>query len=110
MAKSFGVTSTGGYGVLQTLSEGSSAEKAQARGVSGKVEDEVAYSVMQRASAEFIEDTGSASDPTKAGTSLQIGSLTALIVDIEAQEENTGYKRGTVSIEVPDGATQAPYA
>jgi len=110
MAKSFGVTSTGGYGILQSLREGSTAEKAEARSVRGKVTDEIAYSRTLMASAEFVCDTETAEDAFAAGTSLTIGALTALITNVEVNETNTAFQSGSVSIEMKDDATQVEYS
>ena len=110
MAPSFGVTSTGGYGVLQEVSRGSSAEKAEVRSAAGKVTNEQAYSVTHRANANFVVDGETGTDGNNAGISITIGSLTALITDNETTEVNTDYKRGTVSIEKKDAATQVAYA
>jgi hypothetical protein len=111
MAKTFGVTSSGGYGILQTVTQGSTAEKAQARGTTGKVEDAKAYSVTHTATAEFVADTVTNPDDfSAAGTSLTIGDVTGLITSVEVTESNTDYVQGTVSIEVADGATQVAYS
>jgi hypothetical protein len=110
MAASFGVTSTGGYGVLQEVTRGSSAEKAEYRDDDGKVLGEQAYSVTHTASANFVIDGATGADGDKAGTALTIGDLTALITSHEVTESNTDYKRGTVAIEKKDAATQAAYS
>lgn len=109
MALSFGVTSTGGYGVLQTVTRGSTAEKAEARDETGKVTDEIAYSRTSTAQADFVADTATAENAYAAGTSLTIGDLTGLITDVSVNETNADYKRGSVSIEKKDAATQVAY-
>ena len=110
MAKSFGVTSTGGYGILQSLSESSAAEKAEVRGADGKVTDEIAYSRTDQATAEFVCDSGTAENAFAAGTSLTIGALTALIASVNVDESNTDFQRGSVTIEKKDAATQVAYS
>ena len=107
MGKSFGVTSTGGYGVLQELSENAKADKAEARDATGKVTDEKAYSVTKTASAVGVFDGDT---PAEAGTSLTIGGLTGLITDVGTQEKNTDYKRINVAIEKKDSSTQVAYS
>lgn len=107
MSRVFGVTSTGGYGILQELTEGSTAEKAQARGTTGKVEAEIAYSVTRTASARGIfNGTG----PGTAGTALTIGSLSGLITDAGITESNTGYKEVNAAIEKADNSSQTGYS
>ena len=107
MALSFGVTSTGGYGVLQSLSETETAEIADARDESGKVTDQKAYSKTSEATAEGIFNGDSLGG---AGTSLTIGSVTGLITNQGIAESNTGYKTVSVSIQKKDSATQVAYS
>jgi len=107
MALSFGVTSTGGYGVLQSLSESSTAEIAEARDENGKVTDQKAYSKTNEATAEGIFDGDSVAD---AGASLTVGSLTGLITSVSKTESNTDYKRVSVTIQKKDAATQSAYS
>lgn len=108
MSLVFGVTSTGGYGVLQSLSETETAEIAEARDAGGKVTDMKAYSKTKEASADFLFDDTDVM--AGAGTSLQVGSVTGLITSISKSEENTGYKKGTVTVQTKDSATLAAYA
>lgn len=111
MAKQFGVTSTGGYGVLQEVTKASSAEIAEARSSVGKVTDEQAYSRTLTANATFVSDGGTGeTDGNKAGTSLTIGGVTGLITSDEVTESNVDYKRGTVAIQKKDAATQVAYS
>jgi hypothetical protein len=107
MALSFGVTSTGGYGVLQSLSTNGTAEIAEARNSTGKVTDQKAYSITQEATAEGLFDGDTIADP---GTSLAVGGVTGLITNVGTTETNTEYKRVTVTVQKKDAATQAAYA
>lgn len=110
MAKTFGVTGGGAYGVLQSVSESSTAEKAEARDKDGKVTDEIAYSRTSQATAEFVCDTATAENPFAAGTSITIGTLTALITSVNVDQSNTDFERGSVTIEKKDAATQVAYS
>lgn len=107
MALVFGVTSTGGYGVLQSLTETQTAEVAEARNESGKVTDQIAYSKTHEVTAEglFNGDTLGG-----AGSSLTAGSLTGLILSQTVSETNTGYKTVSVTIQKKDSATQVAYS
>ena len=107
MALSFGVTSTGGYGVLQSLSETGTPEIAEARNAGGKVTDQKAYSITKEATAEGIFDGDTIADP---GTSLAVGNVTGLITNVSTTESNTDYKRVSVTVQKKDNATQAAYA
>jgi hypothetical protein len=103
MALSFGVTSTGGYGVLQSLSETQTAEIADARDATGKVTDQQAYSKTAEATAEGLFNGDSLGG---AGTSLTIGSVVGLITNQSITETNTDYKRVSVTVQKKDSATQ----
>lgn len=104
----FGVTSTGGYGVLQSLQETESVEIAEGRDADGKVTDQKAYSKTSEAQSEGLFDTGDS--VAGAGTSLTIGSLTGLITNKQVSEENTGYKKISVTVQKKDSATQVAYS
>lgn len=103
MALSFGVTSTGGYGVLQSLSETETAEIADARGEDGLITDQQAYSKTAEATAEGLFNSDTLGG---AGTSLTIGSVTGLITNQSITETNTDYKRVSVTVQKKDSATQ----
>lgn len=103
----FGVTSTGGYGILQSLSETETAEIAEGRSALGKVTDQKAYSKTVEATAEglFNGDTLGG-----AGTSLQIGSVTGLITNQSKGQTNTGYQTISATVQKKDAATQVAYS
>jgi hypothetical protein len=107
MALSFGVTSTGGYGVLQSLTYTQTAEIAEARNAYGRVTSQEAYSKTREATAEglFNEDVLDG-----AGASLTVGSVTGLITNQSLTEANTDYKRVSVTVQVKDSATQTAYS
>ena len=107
MATSFGVTSTGGYGILQSLSETGTAEIAEARGEDGKVQEMKAYSVTKEASTEGIFDGDTVAEP---GTQLVVGSVTGLITNIQQNETNTDFKRVSVTVQKKDAATLSAYS
>ena len=107
MAVSFGVTSTGGYGVLQSLSESTTAEIAECRDEDGLVTNQQAYSRTAEATTEGVFDSDSLSG---AGASLTIGTLTGLITSESFTETNTDYKRVTVTVQKKDSATQVALA
>lgn len=107
MSLSFGVTSTGGYGVLQTLSETQTPEIVEARNAAGKVTNMKAYSKTFEATAEglFNGDTLGG-----AGAQLTIGSVTGLITNQQKSEENTGYQRISVTVQTKDSADLEVYS
>jgi hypothetical protein len=107
MATSFGVTSTGGYGILQSLSETGTPEIAEARAATGKVQEMKAYSVTKEATAEGIFDGDSIAEP---GTQLAVGSVTGLITNIQTNETNTDFKRVSVTVQKKDAATLSAYS
>lgn len=107
MTRSFGVTSTGGYGVAQSVKKQTTAEIAEARDALGKVTDQVAYSKTTEVTQEFIYD---GTDPDEAGDSVTIAGVTGLITNSSTDEENTGYKKGSVTIQKKDSATQEAYS
>lgn len=103
MATSFGVTSTGGYGVLQSVTTRSTAEIAEARSALGAVTDQKAYSHTKEVSFEAVY---SGSDPAVAGTLLTIGGITnGVITSSETRETNTDYKRISCTVQKKDSAT-----
>ena len=106
MAVSFGVTSTGGYGVLNSLNVRNSAETAECRDELGKVTDMTAYSVTKEASFESVYD-GDDPDP---GTSVTIGSVTGILTSSEVRESNTDYKRISGTVILKDSATVVGYS
>lgn len=106
MALSFGVTSTGGYGVLQSVSQNETVEIAEARGADGKITDQIAYSKTYEATAEGIFNGDTLSG---AGAVITVGSLTGLVTSQSVSETNTGYKTVSVTIQKKDSATQAEY-
>ena len=107
MAVTFGVTSTGGYGVLNTLSETQTAEIAECRNALGKVTDQKAYSKTLEATSEGVFNGDSLAG---AGTSLKIGSVTGLITSQQKSESNTDYQRISVTVQKKDAASQAAYS
>jgi len=103
----FGVTSTGGYGMLQNFSKSSSAEIAEARDENGLATDEQAYSRDIEYSSEGIFDGDTV---LEAGAAITMGSETVLIRNVSENETNTGYKRVSVTAGVKDSATQVALA
>ena len=107
MALSFGVTSSGGYGVLNSLTETYTSEIAEARNKLGKVTDQQAYSVTSEATAEGLFNGDSLAS---AGTSLTIGSVTGLITNLSKTQTNTDYQKVSVTVSKKDAATQTGYS
>ncbi len=107
MALSFGVTSTGGYGVLQSVNTTSSAEIADARNAVGKVTDQHAYSKTNEVSAEALF-TGETL--AEAGAELTVGGLAGLITNISKSESNTDFQRVSVTVQKKDAATLSAYS
>jgi len=107
MALSFGVTSTGGYGVLQSVNTTSSAEISDARNEVGKVTDQHAYSKTNEVSAEALFNGEALAE---AGAELTVGGLAGLITNISKSESNTDFQRVSVTIQKKDAATLSAYS
>ena len=106
MTLSFGVTKTAAgitAGLLQSVEEGQTGERAEARTAAGAVAAITAYSRTKTASAEFIVDSGDTLPD--AGDSVVIGGTTGLCTDVSSREENTGFKSGRIAVETKDSAT-----
>lgn len=108
MAYSFGVTSTGGYGALQSVTESQTAELAEVRDESGKIVEQKAYSKTVETAFEGVFD--SEDTPAGAGASLTVGSNTGLITSQEITENNDNYKRISGTIQKKDSASQVAYS
>lgn len=107
MSLSFGVTSTGGYGVLQSVNTTSSAEIAEARNAVGKVTDQHAYSKTNEVSAEALFNGETLAE---AGAELTVGGLAGLITNISKSESNTDFQRVSVTVQKKDAATLSAYS
>lgn len=103
MALTFAITSTGGYGVLQSVEKTETADIADARGADGKVTDSKAYSKTTTVKADGLFNGDSLGG---AGTSLTVATVTGLIKTITKSESNTDYQKVSVEIEKKDSATQ----
>lgn len=106
MAVSFGVTSTGGYGVLNSMNMRYTTETAECREELGKVTDMIGYSVTKEASFEAVWN---GSDPV-AGASVTIGPITGILTSAEVRESNTDYKRISGTVQTKDAATVVAYS
>lgn len=107
MSLSFGVTSTGGYGVLQSATKTSTAEIADARNAEGKVTDQKAYSKTNEVSAEALFNGETLAE---AGAELTVGGLAGLITNISKSESNTDFQRVSVTVQKKDAATLSAYS
>ncbi len=101
MAVSFGVTSTGGYGVAQSVKIRTQAEIADARNEVGLVTNQQAYSRTKEVTQEFLYN---GTEPDAAGETVEIAGMTGLITESETSQTNTAYKTGTVTIQKKDSA------
>lgn len=111
MGRTFGCTSSSsGSGmamVVNSITKRSSAEKAQARGTTGKVTDETFYSRERSHQASGLID---GTHTVLAGASITVAGLTAIVSEESKQETNTGYQTCDVTVTKADGATQVPYS
>ena len=107
MALSFGVTLTGGYGVLQSAGKTSTAEIAEARNEVGKVTDMKAYSRTNEGTSEGIFDGDTVAD---AGAELTVAGVAGLITNVSVNESNTDYKRVSVTVQTKDAAVLSAYS
>jgi hypothetical protein len=107
MAVRFGCdTASPSYGVSQTQGYEDTAEIAQARGATGKVTDEIAYSKTVKANATVVLTSTA---PT-AGSSGSVCGLTGLLESVKVTEVNTGYVQAEVVNTKSDTATQVAYS
>lgn len=102
MATSWGVTSTGGIGIVQTLDVEGTAETAKVRGPTGLVVQTTAYSKTKTVSFEGYFDGAALIEP---GTSLVIGGITGLVTSITTSESNTDFKKVKGTVELSDAST-----
>ena len=111
MSRTFGCTSTSsGTGVamvINSVTKRTSAEIAEARGTTGKVTDQQAYSREQAHSVSGLVD---GSHSIKAGASATIAGLTAILTEANLQETNTGYQTCDMANAKKDNATQVAYS
>lgn len=107
MATSFGVSSTGGYGYLQTVNTATNAEIASVRDTDGKIVEEKAYSRAKEVSFEAVLNGETLAE---AGASLTVGDLTGLITTIAVAESATDFQRVSATIRKTDAATQTQYS
>ncbi len=107
MPLTFGVTSTGGYGVLQSVNKTSTAEIAEARDQVGKVTNQKAYSKTNEATAEGVFDGDTLAD---AGAELTVGDVIGLITNVSKSESNTDFQRVSVTVQKKDAATLSAYS
>ena len=104
MALSFGVTSTGGYGVLDSVSINETAEVAEARDENGAVTDQKAYSKTVEATLEGYFDGDSLAG---AGTLMTAAGITNGVVTAESVTRATPLISGSAS---PSSKKTAPHA
>ena len=90
------------YGVSQTQGYEETAEIASARGATGLVTDQKAYSKTVKANCTSVL-TGAA---PSAGASGAVCGLTGLIESVRVTEVNTGYVQCEVTNTKSDSATQ----
>jgi hypothetical protein len=107
MSLTFGVSATGGYGVLQSVTYTGNAEIAEARGTTGKVTDQLAYSITKEESFEGLFDGDTIANP---GTSLTVDDVTGLITTVTKSQTNTDYQRVSGTVQKKDAATQVAYS
>ncbi len=103
----FGLTGTGGYGVLNSVRNSQSAEIAECRGTTGKVTNQQAYSITAESTSEGVFNGDTLAN---AGTSLTIGATTGLITSWEKTETNNGYQMISCTVQKKDSATQVAYS
>ena len=107
MAVSFGVTSTGGYGILQTVDKNSSAEVAEVRDETGKVVEMTAYSKTVEVDFEGVFDSDTIAE---VGTELECADITGVITSISESESNTDFKKIKGKIQLKDAANITEYS
>lgn len=107
MAQSFGVTSTGGVGILQSVNKTSTSEFAEVRDEDGKVINTKSYSKSDEVTAEGVFDGDSI--PT-VGSELTIGGITGLVTSVSEIESNTDFKRVSVTIKLSDASDLEEYS
>jgi hypothetical protein len=90
------------YGASQTQGYEETAEIAQARGATGAVTDEKAFSKTVKGNVTVVL---SGTAPT-AGASGAVCGLTGLIESVKVTEVNTGYVQAEVTNTKSDSATQ----
>lgn len=106
MALSFGVTSTGGYGVLNSVTTTYSTEVADARNALGKVTNQQAYSKTSEVSFDGLFN----GDTLAPGTSVTVAGVTGILTTVAKTETNTEYQKVSGTISKKDAATQVAYS
>lgn len=106
MAVSFGVTSTGGYGVLNSVTTTQTAEVAEARNELGKVTNQQAYSKT----AEVQFDGVYNGESIVAGASITIAGVTGILTSVSKTETNNDYQKVSGTVQKKDAATQVAYS
>lgn len=107
MSLTFGVVDCAtGYGLAQSADYTYTAEIAEARDCTGKVNTMKAYSVGREATVEVLVN-GTLPSP---GATATYGTIAGLVSSVTVSESNTGFQSGRVTVRNADTATLIAYA
>jgi hypothetical protein len=99
-----GLTTSGTWGIFQSVNHNDSAEVAEARGADGKVIEQKAYSVTNEKQFEALIDSEVATLPG-IGEALTVGTWEGIITSVSLTESNTEYQKLSVTAQKKDSAT-----
>ena len=102
MALSFGVTSTGYPGVVQSAEMTGTAEFAEAKDGLGKTTDIIAYTKKTEVKADFLID---GAEVANAGALITMHDVPLIVSSVSFSEKNTEYESGSITGYTKDDAT-----
>ena len=101
-----GLTTSGTWGIFQSVSHNDSAEVAEARGADGKVIEQKAYSVTNEKQFEALIDSAETATAIPViGETLTVGDFTGIITSVSLTESNTEYQKLSVTAQQKDSAS-----
>ena len=96
----FGVTTSGSWGIFQSVSHNDSGELAEARGADGKIVEMQTYSVSNEKQFEVLLDSTVALP--KIGEVLTVDTWKGIITSVALSESNTEYQKLSVTAQTKD--------